>query len=733
MTQRIQFLREQTITGSNKRARCPLPPQWSVADAPCSLAERKAMSLAMLLERMPIFIGEEELIVGTRTFFTPAEGNEDGHDRYDYSLYCGIPYINKEDVQQFGADQSWLNKTHYTPDLSILLTKGVDGILRDVEQRSQDPALTAPQREFLSSVSIAYNGLKTLLLRYAQRARQLAEAAQDSRRAAELEEIAAVCSHISAAPPENFRQAVQLLWIGHLVTIIESHEFINYGRLDVILGPYLKDTPHEEALELLECLLLKMYDQVDIKQSYLSRYAAQLVVTLGGVLPDGSSAVNPVTMLFLDAIDAVRLPEPEFNLRIHSKNPPEFLEKASRLTVTGCNFVSYYNDDLFLDSMVKAGIPAEMANDYGFDLCQDINFPGKSDLFTSADVLMANELMAMLLQKSDFDSFEQLLDAYKQHLADVIRRAVEEFNSKEAALLEYRDGDRAHYFEQVRSGKTTIDCMGRSPMCPLPYLSGMFHGAIETAADMTLESYPIKHKGLILGNATECVNSLAAIRKVVYDQKYCSLERVVEACRRDYAGEGDEELRCRLWNAPKWGNDDAYVDEIAKDVLEFGLRETLRYSTASGGRHLGGIHQPHPVTTGEELMATPEGRHAWTPVAVTLTPENGTMRSGPTAALCSGAKIDHTLVQWNYCVMVNYFASVFRGNDGPAVFRRLLQGYFDMGGMQHQPNVLDVDQLRAAQLNPEQYKDLIVRLWGVSAHFVDLPRELQDEMIARFA
>ena len=121
------------------------------------------------------------------------------------------------------------------------------------------------------------------------------------------------------------------------------------------------------------------------------------------------------------------------------------------------------------------------------------------------------------------------------------------------------------------------------------------------------------------------------------------------------------------------------------------------------------------------------------PVAVTLTPESGTMRKGPTAALSSAAKLDPTLIQWNFCVMVNYFSSVFKGNGGKEIFKSLLQGYFKAGGLQHQPNVTDVEELKRAQLNPEAYKDLIVRLWGVSAHFVDLPRELQDEMIARFS
>jgi formate C-acetyltransferase len=188
-----------------------------------------------------------------------------------------------------------------------------------------------------------------------------------------------------------------------------------------------------------------------------------------------------------------------------------------------------------------------------------------------------------------------------------------------------------------------------------------------------------------------------------------------------------------LWNCPKWGNDDDYVDKIAKDILEFCLRETQKYKTFLGGQVLGGIHQPHPLSTGEKLMATPEGRSAGAPVAVTLTPESGTVKNGPTAILRSAAKIQPMLGQWNYCVMVNYFASVFKGNDGKEIFKTLLKGYFGAGGLQHQPNVSDVEELKKAQLDPENYKDLIVRLWGVSAHFVDLPKQLQDEMITRFS
>ena len=222
------------------------------------------------------------------------------------------------------------------------------------------------------------------------------------------------------------------------------------------------------------------------------------------------------------------------------------------------------------------------------------------------------------------------------------------------------------------------------------------------------------------------------IKNVVYDKAIYTLSDVYSACERDFMGEGDDMIRALLWNSPKWGNDDSYVDEIAKDVLEFSLRECTKYKTFLGGQVLGGIHQPHPVHTGARLMATPDGRKNGAPVSVTLTPASGTMNNGATAALASASKIDPMLVKWNYCVMVNYLSSVFKGNEGKDIFKKLLTVYFKRGGLQHQPNVLDVEALKRAQIDPEKYKDLIVRLWGVSAHFIDLPKELQDEVIARF-
>lgn len=730
MSDRIDFLRQMTVSGANKCMRTPLPPELDVSGLPLSIAERKATALSLIFESMPLYIGERELIVGTRTYFTPHEDNLDGHSVFDYHLSTKIPYLRADEIKKFGVDQSYTNKTHYTPDLSVLLSRGIGGILDDVRTRGERPGVTEAQREFLSSVRIAYQGLQTLILRYADKASELMAAATEQDEIERLGCIERVCRKVASEAPDTFYEAVQLLWFGHLSCIIESFEFVCYGRLDVILEPYLKDTPRDAAQEIVNCLLLKMYDQADLNTTYLNKYSSQLVVTLGGVLPDGKSAVNEVTMMFLHAIDRVRLPEPEFNLRLHSSNPPEFLELTSKLTVSGCNFVSYYNDDAFVANLVAAGLDEDDARGYAFDLCQDINIPGKGDFFYVCNPMLANLLMELLEKGCTYADFDALLADYKDHLAQSIARQIEAHNRAQQQLHLYRDEHYDEYFEGIRRGWMP-SCRNKSPMAPLPLLSALYHGSIEAACDVIYEPYPIRARGAFFGTAVEAVNALSAIKHVVYDQGQATLAEVVAACEADYRGDGQEILRQLLWNAPKWGNDDDRVDAIACDLFDFCLSELARHRTFDGGVILGGIHQPHPVPTGKKLMATPEGRHAGEPVAVTLTPESGTASEGATATLSSAAKLDGRLCQWNMCVMVNYYASVFEGNEGDAIFRQLLTTYFAKGGLQHQPNVLSVEALRAAQNDPDAYRDLIVRLWGVSAVFVDLPRELQDEIIAR--
>ena len=722
---RTAFLRKQARDSAHKYARVAMPESWSTADLPGGIAERKAQAMAMLFDRMPVYIGKRELIVGSRTML--------GHrgealDPSDMDVVAMPHYLSDADRASLGGGNGeFTTKAHCTPDFSRILRLGIDGLI-DQAKRSPAAQGTPLKRGWLRAVVIAYEAVSRWIGRYAEEARALAEAAEGERRG-ELLRIAEVCRHIAHQPPRDFYEAVQLFWFASLATIVEQFHWVNYGRVDQLLFPYYDAAKSEEAQQLIDCLLLKMYDGADMKAERFGAQGGQLNITLGGVTPAGENAVNALTYLFLNAIGRTRLPEPEVACRIHSLNPPDYLERCAELSISGVNCIAYYHDDQWIESMAAVGIPLEVARDYAFDLCQDINIPGRGDFYSSGTIDLGRTLLQTMGKVGDNGSFASFLDAYRRDIAETLRRDIETYNLTEQAIRAYVSGDEAYLLEMIETGRLAQSA-ANPLMSPLPLTSALYENCLETGTDLSWFGCPITDRGYIIGNPVVAINGLAALRKRVFEEKRFRLSQVLAACDNDF--EGEEVMRQLLWTAPKWGNDDDDVDLPAKAILEFACDEILRYRTPGGGRHLAGIHQAHPVYFGMRLQATPEGRKAGQPVPVSLSPENGTMEGGATAAFCSATKIDPLKYQWNNCVMLQYFTTVFEGNEGPRLLAGLIRDYFAAGGTQHQPNIVSVEALKNARLHPEDYRDLIIRMWGVSAHFVDLPREVQDEFIARF-
>lgn len=705
-----------------------MPESFSTANYPGTVAQRKAHAMALLFDSMPLYIGERELVVGSRTMY---RHRNEFLDTSDMNIECMPHYVSDEDKQKCdGFNGEGLSKSHYLPDFSRILRFGIDGII-ETARAGMEKQTSELRRGWLDAVVISYEAVSRWIMRYSEYAAELAALEADPARKAELERIAAVCSHVAHKPPRDYYEAVQLFWFASLATIVENFRWVTYGRVDQLLYPYYSTISPEEAAQLTDCLLIKMYDGEDLRMEYFGEHSGQLNITLGGVTPEGKDAVNSVTYLFLDALDRIRLPEPEVACRVHSLNPPEFLERCAALSVDGVNNIAYYNDDRFIESMVGAGIAPEAARDYGFDLCQDINIPGKSDFSLAGFVDFAPAILNTMRWLDDCCTFEEFVAEYRRVIAEGVQSAVERYNLRETAIRKYIDGDGDTDFvrEQIAEGRLNwYDAY--VIMSPLPITSALYDNCLESATDICYYGCSIADRGFLVFNPVVGINSLAALRKRVFEEKRYTLSQVLDAC--DHNFEGQEAMRQMLWTAPKWGNDDDFVDMPAKELLEFACDEILKYRTPGGARHLAGIHQPHPVSSGWGLQATPEGRKAGTPVPVTLSPENGTMLNGPTAALASAAKVDHMRYQWNNCVMLQYFASVFQANEGPKLFAEMVRSYFSIGGGQHQPNVVNVEDLKRAQVHPEEYRDLIIRMWGVSAHFVDMTKEVQDEFIARF-
>ncbi|MGL4736233.1 MAG: pyruvate formate lyase family protein [Cellulosilyticaceae bacterium] len=728
---RTAFLRKVTINNENKMMRRVMPDDWSVADKACSLMERRAYAVAKVLEEMPLYIGEQELIVGTRTILGRLGSGKEPEGISDFCDAVLPAYVNQQDIDFFGFHAPHL-KTHAAGDYGIILRKGIDGVIAQAREQLEGEMLE-DQADFLKAVIICYQGLSTLIKRYSDYALLLATQEVDATRKAELETIATDCEWLAHQPAHDFKQACQMLWFAHLTVMVENFGLMSYGRVDQVLAPYLGVMPKEQAQQYIDCLLLKMYDQVDLKECYYGTHSSQPNITIGGITPEGEDAINEVTYLLIEGKKHTNLPDPQYAIRIHSKNPEQYVEAVCELAVKGINCVSYYNDDLWIESMCHAGISRIHANDYAFDVCQDMTVAGKGDFCASGDISLLRTLLDYLETVSAECTWEVLYEGFKTLAIQKMEEVIGRYNRTLEAFIAFHEGDRQRYVDQVKAGEVgqTLG-WNTSLMAPIPFTSTLFEGCMETATDLTRVGCLLKHRGFYFMGPTETLNGLSAIKYCVYEKKMLSLEQVIAAYQSNYEGLEGEVIRQHLLHAPKWGNDDDFVDLLAKDLFESVCQEVSKHQTPDGGVHLAGLHQAHPVGDGKYYGATPDGRRAGEPLTVSLSPANGTMKKGPLAALKSVAKLDPNCCQWNSCFMLQYFSSVFEGNEGITNFKKLLEGYFAIGGMQHQPNVVDVGALKAAQREPEKYKDLIVRMWGVSAHFVDLTKEIQDELINRF-
>lgn len=696
---RIDRLVESMLGCEHGSHRVFLNDRWDTCHLSVSLAERKASALQNMLMEMPVAIGDDELIIGTRTVFQPVREHVVAIDDPSSDVsFCAFPhYLTDEERVALGSP-GWegSSKGHQVAGYAKILRFGFQGIIEQTEQRLQgedDPSKQA----FLRAVITAYQGAISLALRYSALAEELASH-HDGLRFQELIHIADVCRHIAQFPAHTLHQAIQLFWFAHLAVIVENQALMSFGRLDQTLAPYWDTCSAEDAQELLECLIIKMNDQADIRQGE-GFYGSDNVV-LSGMLSDGSDATNVVSYACLRALDRLRLPNPLFNVRLHRLSPKKLINQACALSCQGVSQLAFYNDDTIVPALAGAGFPLTESRNYALDACQDILIEGLTDFFMGGHIHLTPILLNTLDQVDDDSSFEDVMAKYRELILQKVVTLPEE--------------------------SRVIDEPYRCS--PALFLSGSMDGCIENAVDITQGGLPYLNKGVFLMSPVNAVNSLAALKKVVYDDQFATLSQLKQACSRNF--EGDDLLRQRLLTASKWGNDDDYVDLLAKELFESTCK-LVQQQNYRNKPYLSGIHQPHHVGSAKGVGATPDGRKAGEPFPVTLTPSNGSEKHGPTAVIRSLTKIDPMVCQWNHAFNMQLQPQTVDGEPGLARYIALLRTYFDLGGIQWQGNVLSPDELRAAKQDPEDHRNLIVRVWGFCARFVDLSPDYQDEIIAR--
>jgi formate C-acetyltransferase len=700
------------------------------------LIVRKALFLQQVLRVIPVQILEDELIVGGQfnTSFSLCLNQQEGAEwkkREDEMVAKEIHLCN------LGVMNCGSIPGHIIPNYPRVLREGFKSIKAEAEEFLTAKADTQEKMDLARAIVICCDSVKEFTNRYAAEAKKLAEKERQPQRREELEKIAEICEKVPWSPAESFHEALQSLWLTHMLFMLaESYPGpgLSHGRIDQYLLPFYRDDidsgklTRDEAKELVECWMIKhnyAYDFARVGDKGINAGFGQLV-TLGGQGPKGEDVSNDLTYLFLEAIEDLDMLEPKRSIRIHKNTPDDFLLRLceSIKKCHGSPFLMNF-DGIVIPTLVKEGIDPKEAWDYGVVGCLENTAQYGRDRSGTVDVNpdlakaielalndgknMANgeQIGSRTGDPTNFKTFDQFMNAVKEQIRSILKQTI----------------DVATDFDALRSRFE-----------PVPYCSALMQGCLEKGKDVrqggTIYNF-ITVEGV--GFAT-LADSVTAVKKLVYDDKKVSMVDLVGSIKKDFAG--NEKLRQLLINeAPKYGNDDDYADGIARELSRFWAQDVAKYSSPETGRKFraGYLSWNYYIDNGPKLASTPDGRKRGKFLSNGVQPVQGRDLKGPTAAFKSVCKLGYDVVPNGASYVVTLSPATFRDEEHLRKFASLLRGYEKLGGTSMQVNLVDAQTLKDAQKHPENYQNLLVRVTGYNAYFVMLGKEMQDEIIARTA
>ena len=648
------------------------------------------------------------------------------------------PWKNREEGSGGGYAESGmgLGPGFYlmTVDFERVLNKGLNTLLKEAEEelkKLQHPKADETDRvHFLQSVLIAQRAVIRFAGRCAALAEEMAAAAPDSNRKKELEKIAVTCRRVPANPAGSFYEALQSFWF--IFLMITPSPTASIGRFDQYMYPfYRKDIENgaiidSEVLELLQCLRIKDM-QINRTSGKLARQknagmAKWHNMTIGGVTPEGADATNELSYLILDALKLCPVPHHTVTVRVHEGTPEELMLKALEVVRTGIGMPAFVGDKSYIGYLVNEGVPLKDARDYAMAGCIDAAITGKSRI-ASYGMFIVPKVLEVTLNNGiepqtgrrlgpetgefgSFVAFDDFLTAFKRQL---------------------------RYFLGLHAEKNNIELQVSRELFPDPLRSSLMDDGIKAGKALLDRTFPFEN-GAVMNpvGMINVVDSLAAIKKLVFEEKKISRPDLSDALRSNWKGDGHAAMRKMFLAAPKFGNNDDDVDAIATDLFRFWADTTVQFETC-----LGGTHKPTGVSVsaqwpgGTLTGATPDGRYAGECLADgTVSPMRGMDLHGPTAALNSAMKIDQTAYQ-AALLNIKFHPSSLKTNQDLRKLSFLIRTYFSGNGKHIQFNVVNREVLTDAQENPERHKDLIVRIAGYSAYFVQLGKPMQNEIIGR--
>ena len=775
LSQRIARLREESLQAvhSISAERALLVTRFYKEEAGNygSVAVQRAKCFEYLLRHKKICINPGELIVGERgpaPKATPTYPEISLHsledldvlnsrkkvsfqvDRETRDIYREqiIPFwqgrTNRDRIMQ-AMDVKWMNAYRagiftefqeqrapgHTVAGSKIYSKGLLDILEDI--RLSKMKHNAPARlEELEAMEITGNAIIHFAARHAEMLERLAGQETDEMRMDELKEMARICRRVPAHPPGCLHEALQYYWFVHVGVITELNPWDSYnpGRLDQHLLPfYLRDIRNgrltrDQVKELLQSFWIKFNNhpappKVGVTALESNTYTDFCLINLGGVTEDGSDAVNEMSFLLLEVIEEMRLLQPSSMIQLASANPDEFLKKALRILSTGYGQPSIFNTDAIIAELLRQGKELMDARNGGASGCVETGAFGKESYTLTGYFNLAKILEITLHNGFDPRSKKQL----------GIRTGRPETFSKFEDLMEAYEKQVRHFVDIKIQGNNRIEEINAKYM-PVPFMSLFTDDCIANAKDYNAggAKYNTSYiQGVGTGSVTD---SLAAIKYHVFDKKSIGMDAFMLAMQRNY--DGFEVFRQRLLDqTPKYGNDEEYADAILKELFELFFHSIDDRPTYKGGKfRINLLPTTSHVYFGSVTGALPDGRKSGLPLSEGISPVQGADRQGPTAVLKSAAKIDH-LRTGGTLLNQKFLPSFFKQERNYDKLVALIRSYFKMNGHHIQFNVVDADTLRDAQLHPENYRDLIVRVAGYSDYFNDLGEDLQNEIIAR--
>lgn len=748
---------------------------------------KRSLMLKNILEKMSIYIEEQTMIVGNQ-----AASNRDAPIFPEYTLefvikeldlfekrdgdifyitektkqdLCSIaPFWENNNLRSKGGAllpdevnvfmetgffgmEGKLNSgdAHLAVDYKTMLEVGLKGYEERVLKLKENLDLTNSQNidkyQFYKSVLVVIEAVKTFAQRFSNLAKEQAITASSPRKE-ELLEISRICAKVPYEPAETFLEAVQAVWFIQLILQIESNgHSLSYGRFDQYMNPYLQndlekgDISEDQAIEILTNLWIKTLtvNKVRSQAHTLSSAGSPLYqnVTVGGQTRDKKDAVNKMSYLVLRSVAQTKLPQPNLTVRYHKHLNPDFMNECIEVMKLGFGMPAFNNDEIIIPSFLELGVEEGDAYDYSAIGCVETAVPGKWGYRCTGMSYMNFPKILLVAMNNGIDpssgkrftkgydhfkymnSYEELQDTWDKVVAELTRMSVIVENAIDLAL--------EREVPDILCSALTQDCIGRGKTLKE---GGAIYDFIS---------------GLQVGIAN-MADSLAAIKKLVFEEKRITPEELWSALEEDFQSEKGKKIQQLLINeAPKYGNDNDYVDHLVVNAYDTYIKEIKKYPNTrfgrgpiGGKRYAGTSSISANVGQGFGTLATPDGRNAGEPLAEGCSPSHAMDQNGPTAVFKSVSKLPTREITGGVLLNQKVTPTMLSTNENKEKLKMLIKTFFNrLEGYHVQYNVVSKDTLIDAQLHPEKHRDLIVRVAGYSAFFNVLSKQTQDDIIGR--